>query len=88
MATICAGNLPLSATEAALRALFETHGAVQLVKLVNDRETGRHRGFGFVDMLPSDAQTAIQHMNGFDMGGRPLRVNEARARGGFDCPVT
>ncbi len=53
---------------------------MQSVKLVNDRETGRPRGFGFVEMPSSDAQTAIQHMNGFDMGGRPLRVNEARER--------
>ena len=80
MTTIYVGNLPFSATETDVRSLFEQHGTVQSVKLVNDRETGRPRGFGFVEMPSSDAQTAIQHMNGFDMGGRPLRVNEARER--------
>ena len=62
MTTIYVGNLPFSATEADVRGLFEKHGAVQSVKLVNDRETGRPRGFGFVEMSPTDAQTAIQHM--------------------------
>ncbi len=80
MTTIYVGNLPFSATENDVRTLFEKHGTVQSVKLVNDRETGRPRGFGFVEMPSSDAQTAIQHVNGFDMGGRPLRVNEARER--------
>jgi RNA recognition motif-containing protein len=80
MTTIYVGNLPFSATENDVRDLFEKHGAVQSVKLVSDRETGRPRGFGFVEMPSSDAQTAIQHMNGFEMGGRPLRVNEARER--------
>ena len=80
MTTIYVGNLPFSATEADVRALFEKHGKVDSVKLVNDRETGRPRGFGFVDMPASAALTAIEHMNGFDMGGRPLRVNEARER--------
>lgn len=80
MTTIYVGNLPFSATENDVRTLFEKHGNVQSVKLINDRETGRPRGFGFVEMPSSDAQTAIQHMNGFDMGGRPLRVNEARER--------
>jgi len=80
MTTIYVGNLPFSATEADVRAMFEKHGAVESVKLVNDRETGRPRGFGFVEMSANDAQTAIQQMNGFDVGGRPLRVNEARER--------
>lgn len=80
MTTIYVGNLPFSATENDVRQLFEQHGAVQSVKLVNDRETGRPRGFGFVDMEPSDAQKAIQQMNGFEMASRPLRVNEARER--------
>lgn len=80
MTTIYVGNLPFSATENDVRAMFEKHGKVDSVKLVNDRETGRPRGFGFVDMPSADAQTAIQHMNGFDVGGRPLRVNEARER--------
>ena len=80
MTTIYVGNLPFSATEADVRTLFEQHGSVESVKLVNDRETGRPRGFGFVEMPTTDAQTAIQHTNGFQMGGRALRVNEARER--------
>jgi RNA recognition motif-containing protein len=80
MTTIYVGNLPFSATENDVRTLFEKHGTVQSVKLINDRETGRPRGFGFVEMPFADAQTAIQHMNGFEMNGRPLRVNEARER--------
>jgi RNA recognition motif-containing protein len=80
MTTIYVGNLPFSATETEVRNLFEQHGQVQSVKLVNDRETGRPRGFAFVEMGSGEAQTAIQHTNGFQMGGRALRVNEARER--------
>ena len=78
MTTIYVGNLPFTATEDEVRALFERHGKVESVKLINDRETGRPRGFAFVDMGASEAQTAIQQTNGFQMGGRPLRVNEAQ----------
>lgn len=74
------GNLSFQTSTDAVRAAFESFGAVEDVHLVTDRETGRPRGFGFVEMSPTDAQTAIQHMNGFNMGGRPLRVNEARER--------
>lgn len=80
MTTLYVGNLPFSATDAEIRSLFEQHGKVEAVKIVSDRETGRPRGFGFVDMPAEDAQNAIQHMNGFEMNGRPLRVNEARER--------
>jgi RNA recognition motif-containing protein len=80
MTTLYVGNLPFSATESELRSLFEQHGNVDSVKLVNDRETGRPRGFGFVDMPDADAQKAIQHVNGYEMNGRALRVNEARER--------
>ena len=80
MTTLYVGNLPFSATESDVRSLFEQHGQVDSVKLVNDRETGRPRGFGFVDMPGTDAQNAIQHMNGYEMSGRALRVNEARER--------
>ena len=80
MTTIYVGNLPFSATEVEVRSLFEQHGMVESVKMVNDRETGRPRGFGFVDMPSADAQKAIQALNGLDMGGRPLRINEARER--------
>ena len=80
MTTIYVGNLPFSATEDEVRGLFERHGKVESVKLINDRETGRPRGFGFVEMAPGEAQNAIQQVNGFQMGGRPLRVNEAQER--------
>ena len=80
MTTIYVGNLPFSATEDEVRSMFEQHGTVESVKLINDRDTGRPRGFGFVDMPSAEAESAIQHLNGPDMGGRPLRVNEARER--------
>jgi RNA recognition motif-containing protein len=80
MTTIYVGNLPFSATEDEVRSLFESHGKVESVKIIMDRETGRPRGFAFVEMSSSDAQTAIAQTNGFNMGGRPLRVNEAQER--------
>ena len=80
MTTIYVGNLPFNATEQDVRGLFERHGKVDSVKLINDRETGKPRGFGFVDMPQSEAQGAIQPLNGFQMNGRPLRVNEAQER--------
>jgi len=78
MAKIYVGNLPFSATEDAIRALFSAHGEVQSVKLPSDRETGRPRGFGFVEMSASDASKAIAALNGHSMEGRSLRVNEAQ----------
>jgi RNA recognition motif-containing protein len=80
MTTIYVGNLPFSATEADIRVLFERHGKVDSVKLINDRETGRPRGFCFVDMPSNDAPGAIQGLNGYSMNGRALRVNEAQER--------
>ncbi|MFO1426288.1 MAG: RNA-binding protein [Steroidobacteraceae bacterium] len=80
MTTIYVGNLPFSATDADVRVLFERHGKVDSVKLINDRETGRPRGFCFVEMPPAEAQAAIQALNGYQMDGRPLRVNEAQER--------
>lgn len=80
MTRIYVGNLPFSATSDELRTVFEAHGAVQTVDLMTDRETGRPRGFGFVEMSESDAQTAIQSLDGHEMDGRNLRVNEARPR--------
>ena len=82
MAKIYVGNLPFTATEDQVRALFAAHGTVESVALPTDRETGRPRGFGFVEMPRPDAQKAIQSLNGKDMGGRPLRVNEAQERQG------
>jgi cold-inducible RNA-binding protein len=78
MAKIYVGNLPFSATEEQVRALFSAHGTVESVALPTDRETGRPRGFGFVEMSSSDAAKAIQSVNGQDMDGRALRVNEAQ----------
>jgi RNA recognition motif-containing protein len=78
MAKIYVGNLPFTATEDQVRALFAAHGTVESVALPNDRETGRPRGFGFVEMNSSDAARAIQAVNGQDLGGRALRVNEAQ----------
>ncbi|NIP72874.1 MAG: RNA-binding protein [Gammaproteobacteria bacterium] len=78
--SIYVGNLPFSATEDEVRALFSEHGSVQSVKLITDRDTGRPRGFGFVEMAETEAHSAIEALNGADMGGRSLRVNEARER--------
>jgi len=80
MTKIYVGNLPFSATESEIRDLFAQHGTVESVALPTDRETGRPRGFGFVEMPQADAQKAMQALNGFNMGGRPLRVNEAQDR--------
>jgi cold-inducible RNA-binding protein len=78
MSKIYVGNLPFSATEDSVRTLFAQFGTVESVALINDRETGRPRGFGFVEMSKTDAAKAIQSLNGQDMGGRPLKVNEAQ----------
>ncbi len=78
MAKIYVGNLPFTATEDQVRELFAAHGTVESVALPNDRETGRPRGFGFVEMSQADAARAIQAVNGQNLGGRPLRVNEAQ----------
>ncbi|MBS0374628.1 MAG: RNA-binding protein [Proteobacteria bacterium] len=80
MAKIYVGNLPFSATEDAVRTLFSAHGAVQSVALPTDRETGRPRGFGFVEMSSADAPKAIAALNGHSMEGRQLRVNEAQEK--------
>lgn len=77
---IYVGNLPFSATESEVRELFEAHGSVHSVSLVEDRETGRPRGFGFVEMDDANADSAIQALDGQDMGGRALKINEARPR--------
>jgi len=80
MTSIYVGNLPFTATEDDVRKHFEAFGAVSKVKLINDRETGRPRGFGFVEMDPAAAQAAIAALNGKELGGRTLRVNEAQER--------
>ncbi|HET7674459.1 MAG TPA: RNA-binding protein [Gammaproteobacteria bacterium] len=78
--SIYVGNLPFSATEDDVRSLFETHGTVPSVKLIADRETGRPRGFGFVEMDQAEAEAAIKALNGADNGGRPMRVNMAEEK--------
>jgi RNA recognition motif-containing protein len=78
MTKIYVGNLPFSATEDDVRSLFSQHGTVESVALPNDRETGRPRGFGFVEMSSADAERAIAAVNGQNLGGRALRVNEAQ----------
>jgi RNA recognition motif-containing protein len=75
------GNLPFNTTEDELRDLFGQHGNVQSVRVVTDRETGRSRGFAFVEMDADAADTAIRALNGTQLGGRALRVNEAHDRG-------
>jgi len=74
------GNLPFTATEDTVRALFSPHGTVERLALINDRDTGRPRGFGFVEMSNADASRAMQALNGTDFDGRPLKVNEAQDR--------
>lgn len=77
---IYVGNLPWSATEDEVRAAFEAFGEVYSVKLISDRETGRPRGFGFVEMDDQGALQAIESLDGSDFGGRNIKVNEARPR--------
>ncbi len=77
---IYVGNLSWSATDEDLRSLFATYGNVLSAKVVEDRETGRSRGFGFVEMDASDAVQAIEALNGQNFQGRDLRVNEAQPR--------
>jgi RNA recognition motif-containing protein len=78
--TIYVGNLPFTATDDEVRGLFSKHGTVHSVKLITDRDTGRPRGFGFVEMEGGAASAAITALNGSQFGGRSLRVNEARER--------
>jgi RNA recognition motif-containing protein len=81
MKNLYVGNLPHSTTEAELRNVFEPHGAVEKVSLVTDRETGRSRGFAFVEMTnASEADKAIAALNGTDLGGRTLTINEAKPK--------
>jgi RNA recognition motif-containing protein len=80
MKKIYVGNLPWSADEAGLRDLFSTIGEVHSAAVVSDRETGRSRGFGFIEMDDSDADKAISELNGRELDGRELRINEARPR--------
>ena len=78
MTKLYVGNLPFSATEEAVKALFAKHGTVEKVSLITDRDTGRPRGFGFVEMSNADASRAMQALNGTDLDGRSLKINEAQ----------
>lgn len=80
MTKLFIGNLPFSATEQSVRALFEPHGTIESLALINDRDTGRPRGFGFIEMSSADASKAMQALNGKDFEGRALKVNEAQAK--------
>ncbi len=75
---IFVGNLSFRTTESELDGLFAQIGAVQSIAIITDRTTGRSKGFGFVEMESQDADKAIQKLNGFELGGRALTVNEAR----------
>src|SRR3954447_279449 len=75
------GNLTYGVTDSALQAMFEAHGTVQSAQVIMDRDTGRSKGFGFVEMgSDQEAQAAIQALNGQMVGGRALTVNEARPK--------
>src|SRR5436305_11351259 len=81
MKKLFVGNIPHSTTEAELRSLFEPHGAIDQVSIVTDRDTGRSRGFAFVEMSDSAAaEKAIAALNGKELGGRALNINEARPK--------
>lgn len=77
---IYVGNISFDTTESDLESLFATHGTVASVKVITDRETGRSRGFAFVEMDADGADDAIRALDGTQLGGRTLRVNEARER--------
>jgi cold-inducible RNA-binding protein len=80
MKKIFVGNLDFAATEESIRALFEPYGAVESAKLMTDRDTGRSRGFAFVEMADADAERAIAAVNGTNLGGRALNVDLARPK--------
>lgn len=81
MKNIFVGNLSFGATEDAVRSMFEAYGSVDRVNLITDRDTGQARGFGFVEMSNnSEADRAIAELNGRDLDGRTLNVNEARPK--------
>jgi cold-inducible RNA-binding protein len=81
MKNIFVGNLDFAATESSIRSLFENYGTVERVNLVTDRDTGRSRGFAFVEMTDTaEADRAISALDGADFEGRALKVNEARPK--------
>ena len=76
------GNLPWSVGDAELEEIFSPHGQVASARVITDRDTGRSRGFGFVEMEADDVAAVISATNGREIDGRPLRVNEAEDKGG------
>jgi len=80
MKKLYVGNLPFSTTEDEVRELFAEHGTVESLTWITHRDTGRFRGFCFIEMDETEADAAIENLNGTDVGGRPLRVNEAKPR--------
>ncbi len=80
MKKLYVGNLPWRVDDDQLRSIFEAYGTVHSASVITDRETGRSRGFGFVEMDPSSADNAMSELNGKEQDGRPLRVNEANER--------
>jgi RNA recognition motif-containing protein len=81
MKNLYVGNLPHSTTEAELRTVFQAHGEVEKVNIVTDRETGRARGFAFVEMTnDGEAEKAVAALNGTALGGRTLKINEAKPK--------
>lgn len=79
--TLYVGNLPWNISEQELRSAFEAHAPVTSARIITERETGRSRGFGFVEVEDNDAPKVIKELNGFQLGGRSLIVNEARPKG-------
>ena len=77
---IFVGNLPFSVTEDALREMFEPFGEIQTLKLITDRETGRPRGFGFIEMDNADADAAIKSLNNTELDGRNIKVNQSEPK--------
>jgi len=84
--TLYVGNLPWSLGEEDLSRAFSAHVTVQSARVITDRETGRSRGFGFVEVAEADVEKAVNAMNGAVIGGRPLIVNEAQPRQGGARP--
>lgn len=80
MTKLYVGNLPFTVTEEHIRTLFASHGTIEKISLISDRDTGRPRGFAFVEMANADAARAMQALNGTDFGGRALKINEAQER--------
>jgi len=78
--TLYLGNIPYTATEDEISGIFSAHGEVKEVRIITDRETGRSRGFAFVEIEGDDVAAVIEALDGADYGGRTLRVNEAQER--------